>query len=396
MYNTQQRNKPAIYLDSNCIISFLGHDKMRLFHPFYRTNIIVSDNFAALINELTEGIDEGVLQEKISQQGTFLFANTTEFTIWECMYSNPDFMDTNDSIKYETLNPKDFINRLKDLKILSGRPEPNYLLAKRNALDRFKGNINEQIATESLFRRIPIETWWKTQKFKDNDNEIKETPYKYVQERFLSSYFEEHLKDKSVLEIGCGTGYFTSSIAKYAKHVCGIDYEVKYIDIARSKQESKSNITYLVKDICEELSAPDLSSENFDYIFMIDIFLFLFDEKFQKNLYENRNAILRRIKGLLREDGKIVIVDPHLFWLIPRFGNENRPYGIITEYRQKDFGVTPTLEEISTLFFETGLAIRRIMEPAVDEKYEQIDPMGYNFINQFPQWVVYELIKSAE
>ena len=51
---------------------------------------------------------------------------------------------------------------------------------------------------------------------------------------------------------------------------------------------------------------------------MIDVFLFLFDKKFQPELYKNKKIILSNISRLLEDKGEIIIMDPHLFWLAAR------------------------------------------------------------------------------
>ena len=48
------------------------------------------------------------------------------------------------------------------------------------------------------------------------------------------------------------------------------------------------------------------------------MFFYLFDEKFQPELYKNKEIILSNISRLLKNNGEIIIMDPHLFWLAAR------------------------------------------------------------------------------
>ena len=106
------------------------------------------------------------------------------------------------------------------------------------------------------------------------------------------------------------------------------------------------------------------------------------------------DALQKQVCGMQRGlFGQIVICDPHLFWLIPSFGNSNFPFGVITEYNKKNFSTSYTLSEVSNLFNNNGLKIKRIYEPEIDKKYIKIDKKMYKFFSQFPQWIIFEITK---
>ena len=124
---------------------------------------------------------------------------------------------------------------------------------------------------------------------------------------------------------------------------------------------------------------------------MIDFFLFLFNKKYQKSLFLNSKQILKSLKTLLTKNGKILILDPHFFWLTPFFGDSNSPYGIVDEYSKRVFGVIPSLEQTTKLFFDCDLVIEKITEPKpLIKKTNQ----NCRFFTQFPQWIFYELSKK--
>ena len=110
------------------------------------------------------------------------------------------------------------------------------------------------------------------------------TPYRFIEERFLDDYFRKNLAGQRVLEIGCGTGFFTAKMAKKASQVIGIDYNADYIDIARSRWTAPpfSTLDFHVCDILTlSRDMPAFLREPFDSIVLIDTFLFLFDSRFQ-------------------------------------------------------------------------------------------------------------------
>lgn len=55
--------------------------------------------------------------------------------------------------------------------------------------------------------------------------------------------------DKEVLEIACGTGYWTYQIAKTAKTILATDINESVIEIAKSKSYSPAKVTFQLMDI---------------------------------------------------------------------------------------------------------------------------------------------------
>ena len=87
-------------------------------------------------------------------------------------------------------------------------------------------------------------------------------------------------------------------------------------------------------------------------------------------------------------------MDPHLFWLAAREGSEENPFAIITEYKTKRFSSIANLEQYTKLFFEAGFLIKKIIEPKCKNEYRKINSLDYAFSNQFPQWIVWEIVKK--
>jgi len=64
----------------------------------------------------------------------------------------------------------------------------------------------------------------------------------------LKREFQTLFKDKDVLEIGCGTGYWTKVISETAGSVHAIDINPSMIDIAKKKLEGIDNVRFQVAD----------------------------------------------------------------------------------------------------------------------------------------------------
>lgn len=76
-----------------------------------------------------------------------------------------------------------------------------------------------------------------------------------------------NLTDKSVLELGCGSGYYTRQFKQRgAKRVVGVDIFVHILKLAQQEKVRKPlGIEYLVHDVCElgELGCFDLVASSF-------------------------------------------------------------------------------------------------------------------------------------
>lgn len=384
-----------LFLDQNLIINFQGQGKIRLFHPMMRTNVICSSDILEIFDALgVSGKEESDLEALFGKR-SFIVVDATRFSLWECMMYNPDNFALEAKVTAKAISYQEAMALLKRLNYIHDQAQVVYPLAKKSPFDRMKGTLHQQLGSESMFRKISLDDWWAHQKFNSDMQTVKETPYKYIQEMFLEDYFKKNLPGQKVLEIGCGVGYFSAKMAQSAKTVIGIDYQKEYVDVANQRCVGHTNLSFYEANVVEDFKIKAIIDGGFDYIFLIDIFLFFFSPEFQNGLAGQRENVLRRLASLLSKGGKMVIMDPSIFWLIPRFGQANAPYGVITEYRHRHFRVIPTLEELTSTFADAGLLVSRILEPDIDQAYQAIDAREYQFIKQFPQWWVFELKKEG-
>ncbi|CAN5394732.1 hypothetical protein BH10PSE19_BH10PSE19_08370 [soil metagenome] len=378
----------ALHLHPDTLVLPLSSQWYRLFQPITRRNALV--DFATLAI-LANGREQPLLPSELLANNLQVIDATT-YKLIEHAYCNSDNFSTAplDELTQNPLPADEVIEFLTEAVFLFAAGQATPDLNKKHFADRFKGNFHEQIATECLMSRIEPQTWWVNQKF-DKDLSTRLTPYHYIENRFLEEYIAQQMTGKSVIEIGCGTGYFTEKIAKNAEAVLGIDYNPQYIAMAKeSAEQKKLPIEYRVCDITDEQFFLQFADQRFDYIVLIDTFLFLFDAKFQKTLFEKRHQIVKSITKLMNPNSILLIMDPHPFWLTPWIGSETSPLGIMTEYKNRKFKVIPSLSEMSSLLYDAGLRIRRIFEPDVDPEYEKIDSQAYHFMQEFPQWWVFE------
>lgn len=365
-------------LSDNVIFFRLNNKYIRLYNINNRCNFIVTNKFAS---ELQKGNFRNKTDEEI------VFINATSFTLWSDMYTNPDFFELNNKV-----NKK--IKFSKAIEILN---DSKYFINyenKNNSFERFKGSINKQLGIESLYRRESLSNWWIHQKFnKNNLKKMNNNAYKFVQKNYVDEFSKKNLRNKTVLEVGCGHGFYSNIFSNVARNVEGFDYNQEYIDLAK-KTFNKKNLKFFRQDITK-INNDTLSK--YDYIFLIDVYLFLFDKSFQNILFKKKNIILRNIFKLLKENGKLIIIDPHNFWLIPRFGESNKPFGIISEYNKPSFTSIPSLSERLEPLFKNNFALIKLEELRPNNKASNyMDEREFKFINEFPQWYSFTLKKISK
>jgi 2-polyprenyl-3-methyl-5-hydroxy-6-metoxy-1,4-benzoquinol methylase len=389
-----------LYWNPNTLMLPRGGGLFRLFQVNSRRNLLVSRGVIDLADQLSGGADREAVMAWCAASGAVLrVADATAFTLWDNAYRNSDFFDAEvGPDELETLPAAEVLELLQDCGIVSDCWPPRIEQDKRHFGDRFRGSFHEQVATEALFHRTTPAAWWTSQKFEAGQERLRPTPYRYIEEHFLHEYFRDHLADADVLDIGCGTGYFTCQMARHARRVVGVDYNRDFIDLASRtwKGPTSGALTFEVGDLTDlSKGDPAFARQRYDFVVLIDTFLFLFDNKYQPELYSRRDVILRNLRQLLRPDGLLLVMDPHPLWLTPWLGHPEAPFGILTEYRQRSFKVTPTLEELTDLLYGHGFRIRRVREPVVDPAFRDVDPAGAAFMSNVPQWWFLEIEAGA-
>ena len=103
-----------------------------------------------------------------------------------------------------------------------------------------------------------------------------------------------------ILEIGCGTGEMSFILArKTSMEVLGTDLCVPFIEEAK-RQYQLPNLQYRVLDF----HRPVLGGQKFDYIIGNGIL---------HHLHNNLDQTLQNLKALLKEDGKIIFLEPNIY-----------------------------------------------------------------------------------
>jgi SAM-dependent methyltransferase len=271
-----------------------------------------------------------------------------------------------------------------------------YLLGRRlGVLDRsHRGTIHQCVGEYVLLglRQPSTDAWWLAQKFTDDLREPRPGPYRDVQWRFATAHYAQAgLEDENVLDFGCGPGLFTRLFASHGANVLALDTNADHLKAGQRLAMAEG-----LERLCEfhELELPlaeglaPFAGRRFDRIFLSDVLMFYF-HPYDDSLRLDPVELIRGLAAMLTPRGRIEVLEPNgLFWQQPWLGEERRPYTVLTEYHDRRYGVTPTLEQISRVAEAAGLAIARVRELVPRSKD---DGRMIGFASEFPLWWFFEL-----
>jgi SAM-dependent methyltransferase len=264
------------------------------------------------------------------------------------------------------------------------------LAARAHALDRaHHGNVHQRVGEHvaRTLRRRDLDAWWADQKFTPDRSAPRDGPYAWVQWPFMAQRFPPgSLDGKRVLDFGSGPGLFARLFADAGAQVVATDTNDQHLATLRALDDRVETLTL---ELPVQRGLSPLAARQFDYIFLSDVLMFYF-HAYDTTLDLDPAALLTMLAALLAPGGRIAILEPNgSFWQQPWLGAPERPFTVLSEYRHRWHGVTPTLEQLSRAAEAAGLAIATVRElvPGADA------PQGRAaaFAAEFPLWWYFEL-----
>jgi ubiquinone/menaquinone biosynthesis C-methylase UbiE len=110
-----------------------------------------------------------------------------------------------------------------------------------------------------------------------------------------------NVKNKEILELGCGNGYWLRSLSKRGAKCTGIDISDEQLLTAK-KMDSHKVISFLKRDIAK----PIIVKKRYDVVLLFKVIL-EFKEK------KKVNAIFHNAHNFLKKGGRLIILDLHPF-----------------------------------------------------------------------------------
>lgn len=371
------------YLSPHTLILQKDSERVLIYQCLLKQGVLTDYDALILLLNCLSGVSQDEMQK------TICFKDLSCFSLSECLLDNPNGICNDTEIELETGTFNQFLQLLSKLDLLVGDNTYQNKSGKQKSLfdNEHIGNFHQQIGKHLLKKRGDAEKWWIEQKFKKDLSEPGETPYKWVQLRFLEKFFDKDLAGQEWLDFGCGIGYYSHFFSERNATVTGVDPSQLYIDIANNRFSKNANVQFLTGKFESVQDFEILKNQKYDCIFMSDVFLYYY-ESYQK-MELTAVDLLKGLKQKLLPDGRIYILDPHgCFHLHPWMGNDS-PYLIVTEYMNRKYRVTPTLEEVSKTVEDAGLVIRKIRELCAAPS--SINTQSRNVAEEYPLWWFFEL-----
>jgi len=144
----------------------------------------------------------------------------------------------------------------------------------------------------------------------------------------------KYCKNKFVLDLGCGTGAFTTLITEYTSRVLGIDISKTMVDYARNKN---ANLNLALADACH----VPLRAESINTVVCIGLFGYI-----------ERAAVLEEIDRVLNRDGICIIACPNKYSAI------RIPARVICKVLGRNYSCDePSYVEMRRLFKQNGFEV---------------------------------------
>ena len=124
--------------------------------------------------------------------------------------------------------------------------------------------------------------------------------YNPDQKDFIISSANGQLKDKSVLDIGCGTGNLTFELSKHFKKIVGIDMDVDMLNIAETKKRTN-------KDKIDFKCTNMLEIKNHFFASTFDLIFSFGNTLVHLNNSEEIEDFLKQTKMILKPGGKLLL-----------------------------------------------------------------------------------------
>lgn len=127
--------------------------------------------------------------------------------------------------------------------------------------------------------------------------------------RYYFALNQIDLTDKTVLDLASGEGYGSYILAKYSKHVTGIDISTEVIEYAKAKY-IKNNLSFLVGN------AIDIPLEDHS----VDVFVSF--ETLEH--HDKHKEMIDEIKRVLKSEGILIMSSPDKYYYsdLPKYINE--------------------------------------------------------------------------
>jgi ubiquinone/menaquinone biosynthesis C-methylase UbiE len=215
----------------------------------------------------------------------------------------------------------------------------------------------------------------------------RELSYNNLYERpYMLSIFDD-FDGENVLDVGCGSGFYSEYALNKNANVTGVDASQKMLDYIRGKNNS-ANLKLIRADIGQGL--PYIETASQDYIICSLVLQYI----------ENWKGIISEFYRVLKKDGKVYISTHHPFADFLHLKKESYFDKYLVEdvwgQKRRPFRVhyyTRSLTDVLRPILSSGFVIKLINEPQPTLKCEKLAPETYKELKKRPAFLFFILEK---
>ncbi len=194
------------------------------------------------------------------------------------------------------------------------------------------------------------------------------------------------VKNKIILDAGCGTGAYVEWLIQNGAIAYGFDASEKILKFAKERVGKKA----ILFNKCFEDEFSFLEDNFFDGIISALAISYVED---LDNLFSKFNTVLK-------EGGWFVFSTEHPFFKYDYFKLDNyfQSKKVTTPWTGFDKEVLMTsyyhsLSSITEALSKNGFMIERVVEPKPTKEFEKVDKKGYDNLMKFPLFICFKAVK---
>ncbi len=198
-----------------------------------------------------------------------------------------------------------------------------------------------------------------------------------------------NIKDKTILDAGCGTGVYLEWLIQQEANAFGFDASEKMLECAKERVGNKAK---LFKGAFED-----------DFSFLEDNFFDGIISALAIHYVENLEDLFVKFNKTLKKDGWLIFSTEHPFFKYDYYGIKNYFQSRKVESDWKDFGeiITITsyyhsLSKITEALYNSGFIIERIVEPKPTKEFEKVNKKQFDSLMEFPLFICFKAVKINE
>ncbi len=195
-----------------------------------------------------------------------------------------------------------------------------------------------------------------------------------------------NIKNKNILDAGCGTGVYLEWLIEKGANTFGFDASQKMLEFAKERIGSKAKI---FQGAFED-----------DFLFLENNFFDRIISALAITYVENLEKLFQKFNKLLKKDGWFIFSTEHPFFSYSYFdvGNYFETKKVQTDWSGFDEVVTMTsyyhsLSIITEALSNSGFVIERLIEPKPTKEFEKADKKRYDNLMKFPGFICFKALK---